>query len=540
MNERSELYPAPPIIGAIPPTEELLRSRLEDGEQDEATVRFSLANLLQREKRYADAIAEYREALKHLPESAELHANLGVALALSERFEEALSHLRQASLLRADLVLPHLHSGQILAEQAQLEAAAQAFERAMKLEPARATSYVGLGAIAIRRGDVESAKEWFAAAFERDSSLTGVRNSLAYWSFGEGKALIERGEYEAGFKIWADANQKLQPSFSEDQRIVQGMADLIGRAKEEALFDRAIRENESFLANSDTRGAACYRIFSRAFYTFGLYPEHFEAEDQLEEGIARWRRSLATEGEHPFPHFRLGLIFCYQGLLEVADAEIRNCQDKLPNKKQSSLKLARVLEAISLVKAAEARGAGKTVDASQEEWERHGFAYPFQSNAWVKARIQPEIAATWRDEGLTPPIAAAWSKHRIAPGDAAKWLAAGFSAPEEVKQWLRGGFQPEEVGKWIEYFKGEIDKAVQARKAGFDDPAQAQAWLDEFMFPWEAAQWLAQGFSLEDAKYWRDAGVRDAFSAWQEKLALDAALAEIAQSKAAPEEESSE
>lgn len=523
MRDRNELYPAPPIEGAIPPTEELLRARL--GEAPNAALHFSLANLLQREGRYAESIFEYREAIKLLPESAELHANLGVALALSDKFEEALSHLRQASLLRADLVLPHLHSGHILAEQNQLDGAVQAFERAMKLEPSRATSYVGLGAIAIRRGDVDSAREWFSAAFERDPSLTGVRNSLAYWAFGEGKALVEKGEFEAGFKVWAEANNKLQPSFSEDQRIVQGMADLLGRAKEASLLERTIREHEASLTDPDRRSSACYRIFSRAFYTFGLYPEHFEAEDELELGIARWRKSLATEGEHPFPHFRLGLIFCYQGLLDLADSEIRNCQDKLPSKKQSSLKLSRVLDAIAAVKAAEARGSGKPIDATQEEWERYGFAYPFQSNAWVKAGIKPEVAATWRDEGLTPPIAAAWSKHQIAPGDAAKWITGGFSAPEEVKQWLRGGFQPEEVGSWVEFFKGEIDKAVQARKAGFHDPAQAQAWLNEFMFPWEAAQWMAQGFSLEDAKYWRDAGVRDAFSAWQEKLALDAAIA---------------
>jgi tetratricopeptide (TPR) repeat protein len=57
---------------------------------------FNLANCLRLAGKLDEAIASYRELIRHRPEHAESHNNLGVALAELERFEEAEASLREA------------------------------------------------------------------------------------------------------------------------------------------------------------------------------------------------------------------------------------------------------------------------------------------------------------------------------------------------------------------------------------------------------------------------------------------------------------
>ncbi|MGA2261842.1 MAG: tetratricopeptide repeat protein, partial [Acidobacteriota bacterium] len=58
--------------------------------------------ILQGLGRLDEAAAQYKEALKHDPGSAEAQNNLGVALAGLGRIEEAATHFREALRLKPD------------------------------------------------------------------------------------------------------------------------------------------------------------------------------------------------------------------------------------------------------------------------------------------------------------------------------------------------------------------------------------------------------------------------------------------------------
>lgn len=74
--------------------------RVADERPADADARRSLAMLLHRQRRFADAIALYRESLALAPDRVDTHNNLGAALAESGRLTEAASEFGEVLRLR--------------------------------------------------------------------------------------------------------------------------------------------------------------------------------------------------------------------------------------------------------------------------------------------------------------------------------------------------------------------------------------------------------------------------------------------------------
>lgn len=510
---KDDLFSAPPIEGAIPPSEESLRPLLEDAEQS-ASACFSLGNVLAREGRSAEAVELFTRALQALPESAELHTNLGVALWLADRPDEALSHLRQASLLRSDLVLPHLHSGRLLRERGDRAASISAYEKVTKLDPTLAEPFAALGEMAEEDGDDVRAQVLFREAYARDPALSAVKHRLVLQDFRRGKLLLEEGDLEGALRVWSESHTQFKSGFLTDRVVGHELEEVVRNFRREGGTVAALEQLKKDFAAGKQGTELYYPLFLRLFFAIGLMPDCYEKVDELEQERERWRLSLAVKGEHPFPHFRMGILDCYEGRLENARDELRLCMDRLLPKKRASLRLTQLLEQLEDVENALREARGERISSPEAEWEEHGFDNPFQLQAWRKSGLTPSAAARWRDASFTPTQAANWSTQIESPEVARLWLDAGFTDAKVARQWHRGGFDPVLASEWAPHYGDRVDQAVQAFKAGFSDPLEALRWGEHFLFPWDAVKWRERGFSIDEAVQWIARGIYDPMRAF--------------------------
>jgi Flp pilus assembly protein TadD len=79
---------------------------------------------------YRDAEALFRRVLSVLPNSAEAHCNLAVALQETDRSEEAVGHLRLAITLEPNYGLAHFNLGVTLRSVGRIDDAIESFLRA--------------------------------------------------------------------------------------------------------------------------------------------------------------------------------------------------------------------------------------------------------------------------------------------------------------------------------------------------------------------------------------------------------------------------
>jgi len=507
--KKDDIYPAPAIAEAFPPTLENLSALIsERGENP--TLLFSLGNVFLRDSQFPAAEQTLKKALQGQEFQHELLTNLGVALLAQGKPEEALSNFRQAILLNSDMLLPHLHSGRTQFELNELVSAKVSFEKAIKINPELSEAYMALADIAERQGDNEAAGVWYKQAFAAQPKEDEARIRLAVNEFERGRDKFLIREYEHAFQIWSDANKQFSPAFATEQRIVTGLQQLIKQHELEAPVETLRLELLKEWKNAERRAELVFQVISRSLFLFGLVPECFESRDTLFTGLERWRESLQALGEHPYPHFRIGLIHGYRGEFSEAESEMRYCQDKLLPKKQSALKLDRLVNLFRDLKDLETQAAQGLVEHSADfDWEQAGFENVFERNSWKQAGIMPTEAKIWRENGFSAAKAKVWISENVPPDIAKKWSEAGATTPARVKKWARVGVEPEDALKWEKVFADNVEQAIQCRNVGFTEPALAYEWLQVVLFPWDAIRWHELQFTPAQARQAFEDGVRD-------------------------------
>lgn len=513
---KDDIYSAPPVADAFPPTvEQLLELISHQGE--EPLLLFSLGNVLLREGSYREAEQILKKVLASDEFRHEVLTNIGVCCIHADKLEEALSNFRQAVLLNPQMALPHLHSGRVQMALKDFEAAETSFEKVIKLLPDGAEAFMSLAEIAEVQGEKDKAEQWYKRAFDVNPEAGNARVRLAVSEFARGKEKFVAGDLEAAFGIWSDANKQFAPAFSVEQPLVQGLQQLIKEYERSNDLSALKAEILKVWGQSEQRRAVIYKIVARTLFLSGLIPECFEPEASLAAEFHRWQESLIHLGEHPYPHFRIGLIHGYRGELVEAETEIRLCQDKLLPKKQAALKLDRVLALVMELKDLESQALRGLVEHSPDfEWEQAGFPNVFERNSWKQAAFLPLDAKRWKEAGFSAAKAKPWMAEGVSPEIAKKWTDAGATVPPRVKRWARVEIEPEEALGWERFFQDNVEQAIQCRNVGFSDPELAHRWLQVVLFPWDAIRWHELGFSPEEAKESLADGVRDPQQAKQQ------------------------
>lgn len=103
------------------------------------------ANRLLRDGRNEEALAAYREALRHSPDTADLHYGEALALYALKRPSEAEAPLRRAIRLEPGRPEFHLYLGHVLAKDGRMEEAVAAYRESTVLETINPEAWKGLG-----------------------------------------------------------------------------------------------------------------------------------------------------------------------------------------------------------------------------------------------------------------------------------------------------------------------------------------------------------------------------------------------------------
>ena len=121
-------------------------------------ARFHLANLLVRRKQFDDAISEFRQVLRHRPDFAEAHCNLGAVLFDLAAFGECERCYREALRLNPGFAEAHNNLGGLLLKLGRLDEAEVNLREACRFRPDFAEALNNLGDLLRRRGRLEEAE----------------------------------------------------------------------------------------------------------------------------------------------------------------------------------------------------------------------------------------------------------------------------------------------------------------------------------------------------------------------------------------------
>jgi len=121
-----------------------------------------------------EAIGQFHEAIRLVPDHAEFHFNLGIALAQQGKLVEAVQHFEQALQLKPEYADASEGLGTALAQQGKLAEAVRHFERALQLEPDDAGAHNNLAVALVGQGKSAEALPHFQQAL---NLATGQNNA---------------------------------------------------------------------------------------------------------------------------------------------------------------------------------------------------------------------------------------------------------------------------------------------------------------------------------------------------------------------------
>jgi protein O-GlcNAc transferase len=166
---------------------------------------MGLAQLLQGK----DAVQAFSMAAKHLPDDAEAHENLGLALKRAGRLDEAAESFQRAIKFKPGSPSAHVNLGNVLKETGRHEDAASSYRRALELKPDMLEAHNNLGNILRDRGDVEQAFACYRRALELKPGMPEALNNM-------GRVLKDLGRFADAESCFAQALQT-KPDYTEAQ-----------------------------------------------------------------------------------------------------------------------------------------------------------------------------------------------------------------------------------------------------------------------------------------------------------------------------------
>ncbi len=136
-----------------------------------------------------NALPALQKAIELLPDDAEAHSNLGLALADLGQFENAVLNYRLALGIDPNLAAAHFNLGNVLKSLGQLDDAAASYRKAVQIKPDFVDAHNNLGNILKDLGQLDDAADSYRKVLEIKPDLAEVHCIL-------GNVLIELGQFD--------------------------------------------------------------------------------------------------------------------------------------------------------------------------------------------------------------------------------------------------------------------------------------------------------------------------------------------------------
>ena len=323
-----------------------------------ATAHNNLAIELAKDPvRSADAIVQYKEALRLKPEYAEAHSNLAIELAKNPaRRAEAIAQYEEAMRLKPDFAEGHNNLGNLLAGiPGRLPEAIAHFEEALRLEPDFAEARNDLGrALAQVPGRSADAIAQYGEALRLKPDYAEAHNNLGLALAGiPGREAEAISQYEAALR--------LRPDYAEaHSNLAVVLAGIPGHAEEAmAQNEAALRLAPNLAEAHNNLGLELAQMPGRASDSIAQYesalrlkPDYAEAHNnlanelaeipgRLPEAIEHYEAALRLEPGLVQAHYNVALAYGREGRLneairhleiasrlDPANAEIRETLEK--------------------------------------------------------------------------------------------------------------------------------------------------------------------------------------------------------------------
>ncbi|HEX6624875.1 MAG TPA: tetratricopeptide repeat protein, partial [Pyrinomonadaceae bacterium] len=133
---------------------------------------YALGTVWQQQGKLDEAIAAYREALRHAPNAPEIHNTLGATLSRKGDREAARAEFQEAARLnkiKSDVqaAMFATNTGIARLNEGDLDAAIERFRAAIQLDPTSAQAFYNLAKALRRKGQTDAAR----AAYQKAKGL---------------------------------------------------------------------------------------------------------------------------------------------------------------------------------------------------------------------------------------------------------------------------------------------------------------------------------------------------------------------------------
>ncbi|MGP0017277.1 MAG: tetratricopeptide repeat protein [Candidatus Sulfotelmatobacter sp.] len=222
-----------------------------------------------REKRFADAIASYRQMVSLFPSDAIAYTYLGVALARAGKSNEALQQYTHASELDPNNAPVHYDMGILLIEAGKEELAIPQFQEAIRLDPGLAASHFQLANLLMRhKKDEEAGREYgIVASLEPQNGFARLMQAMAS---------VHAGAYAQARSLLEQASLALP----QDPDIANALARLLAAAPDSAVRDetRALRIIDALVQSQQGDGFEEGVTMAMALAGVGQFQEAAETQ----------------------------------------------------------------------------------------------------------------------------------------------------------------------------------------------------------------------------------------------------------------------
>ena len=174
--------------------------------------------------RFGESLTATERYLRHEPNNAEGHSNLGATLRALGKFEDAIDSYGKAIELESDLVGAHYNLGITLRALGRLHESEESYKRAIALSPGDSEIYNNLGISLQEQGKLTAAEDSYRKAIE-----LAPRNAALHYNLGS--LLQKQGRL---YKAEASYNQalSLKPDYTEVLNNLGNTLQELGRLDE--------------------------------------------------------------------------------------------------------------------------------------------------------------------------------------------------------------------------------------------------------------------------------------------------------------------